>query len=66
MVEEEGVAEVEEEEEEDEQTSGLESIKCQFVKWKDSCIIVAFKVMQTENLTPLQVALNHEDDCMNK
>lgn len=61
MVEEEGVAEVEEEEEEDEHTSGSQSIK-----WKDSCIIVAFKIMQTENLTPLQVALNHEDDCMNK
>ena len=43
--EEEGAAEAEEGEEEGDRISGLQNIQCRFVKWKDSCIIVAFKIM---------------------
>jgi len=41
----EGVAEVEEGEEEDDLICGLQSVQCRFVEWKDSGIIVAFKII---------------------
>lgn len=66
MVEEEGVAEVEEEEEEDDHACGSQSIQCRFVKWKECCIIVAIKIVLTEDMTPLQVALNLKGDCINQ
>ena len=66
VVEEEGVAEVEEEEEEDDHACGSQSIQCRFVKWKECCIIVAIKIVWTEDMTPLQVALNLKGDCINQ